>query len=134
MLLIVFRVVFKVTPFASILQSIFYRLQNSSIRLSLDNNRMNLKKVDFVWINRNHKSFEWFIKLLHNLETEQLKLPEYKRILNFHMYITSATNRTDIRSLLLQLALDLMREKTDRDFITGMRQRVHWGRPDWDEV
>lgn len=28
----------------------------------------NLKKVDFIWINRDQKSFEWFINLLSQLE------------------------------------------------------------------
>jgi hypothetical protein len=95
---------------------------------------MNLRRVDFVWINRDQKSFEWFVKLLRNLEAEQLKLQADKRILNFHMYITSATDESDIRSLVLQLALDMMQEKTERNFITGLKQKVHSGRPDWNNV
>ena len=31
----------------------------------------NLKKVDFIWINRDQKSFEWFVNLLSQLEMEQ---------------------------------------------------------------
>ena len=31
----------------------------------------NLKKVDFIWINRDQKSFEWFVNLLSQLEAEQ---------------------------------------------------------------
>jgi hypothetical protein len=49
---------------------------------------MNLRKVDFVWINRDQKSFERFVKLLHNFESQQLELPENKRILQFHRCIT----------------------------------------------
>ena len=30
-----------------------------------------LRKVDFFWINRDQKSFEWFVKLLSQLEVEQ---------------------------------------------------------------
>jgi hypothetical protein len=30
-----------------------------------------LKKVDFFWINRDQKSFEWFVNLLSQLEMEQ---------------------------------------------------------------
>ena len=31
----------------------------------------NLRKVDFIWINRDQKSFEWFVNLLSQLEAEQ---------------------------------------------------------------
>ena len=30
-----------------------------------------LRKVDFFWINRDQKSFEWFLKLLTVMEAEQ---------------------------------------------------------------
>ena len=32
---------------------------------------LNLRKVDFFWINRDQKSFEWFVNLLSALEIEQ---------------------------------------------------------------
>ena len=34
-------------------------------------NMFNLRKVDFFWINRDQKSFEWFVNLLSQLEMEQ---------------------------------------------------------------
>ena len=33
-----------------------------------------LRKVDFIWINRHQKSFEWFVNLLSQLEAEQQEL------------------------------------------------------------
>ena len=33
----------------------------------------NLKKVDFIWINQDQKSFEWFINLLSQLENMSRK-------------------------------------------------------------
>lgn len=35
---------------------------------------MNLRKVDFFWINRDQRSFEWFVNLLSQLEIEQAEL------------------------------------------------------------
>jgi len=35
---------------------------------------MNLRKVDFFWINRDQHSFEWFVNLLSQLEIEQAEL------------------------------------------------------------
>ena len=31
----------------------------------------NLQKVDFIWINRDQKSFEWFLNLLSMIEADQ---------------------------------------------------------------
>ena len=37
----------------------------------------NLKKVDFIWINRDQKSFEWFLNLLTRIEADQQVDEEY---------------------------------------------------------
>ena len=70
-----------VTPFASILQSIMHRYwqeRNECPRCKYNwtndlssSSVLNLRKVDFFWINRDQKSFEWFVKLLSQLEIEQ---------------------------------------------------------------
>lgn len=73
---------------------------------------MNLKKVDFFWINRDQRSFEWFVNLLSKFEIEQAELGgAMERFLDMHMYITSALQRTDMKAVGLQLALDLLHEK-----------------------
>lgn len=74
------------------------------------------------------------------------------------MYITSALQRTDMKAVGLQLALDLLHEKVSleiphnwpiylfplaplslplqgkRDLITGLKTRTNAGRPNWDKV
>ena len=121
----------------------------------------NLKKVDFIWINRDQKSFEWFVNLLSQLEEEQEEhggelgrflemhlfvtfftlffypflthfLPG--RFLEMHMYVTSALQRTDMKAVALQLALDLMHEKEKKDLVTGLKARTNAGRPNWTKV
>ena len=72
-----------ITPFASILQSIMFRYWRHKKTCPNCNYKwtdeeidglFNLKKVDFFWINRDHTSFEWFVDLLSQLETEQQEL------------------------------------------------------------
>ena len=73
---------------------------------------MNLRKVDFFWINREQRSFEWFISLLSQLEIEQAEQGgAMERFLDMHMYITSALQKTDMKAVGLQLALELLHEK-----------------------
>ena len=74
----------------------------------------NLKKVDFFWINRDQRSFEWFVNLLSQLEIEQAEQGgAMERFLDMHMYITSALQKTDMKAVGLQLALDLLHKKVN---------------------
>lgn len=133
-----------VTPFASILQSIMLRYWqvkrncpkcDYSWSDDIAPSMFNLKKVDFYWINRDQKSFEWFVKLLSQLEIEQSEQGGVMgHFLEMHMYITSALQRTDMKAVGLQLALDLLHEKEKRDLVTGLKSRTNAGRPNWNKV
>uniref|UniRef100_A0A452H152 Uncharacterized protein n=1 Tax=Gopherus agassizii TaxID=38772 RepID=A0A452H152_9SAUR len=132
-----------ITPFASILQSIMYRYrmrkQNNpccgySWCESLKDDEMKLRKVDFIWINRDQKSFEWFVSLLTKLEMDQADEELEGRFLEMHMYMTSALSKNDMKAIGLQMALDLLAQKEKKDSITGLRTRTQPGRPDWSKV
>ncbi|XP_066557302.1 NADPH oxidase 5 [Amia ocellicauda] len=132
-----------ITPFASILQSIMYRYRmrkqncpNCSYSWceNIKDNEMKLRKVDFIWINRDQKSFEWFVSLLTKLEMDQADEEPEGRFLEMHMYMTSALSKNDMKAIGLQMALDLLAKKEKKDSITGLRTRTQPGRPDWAKV
>ncbi|XP_069451595.1 NADPH oxidase 5 isoform X5 [Ovis canadensis] len=131
-----------ITPFASILQSILYRHQKRkhvcpncqhSWMDSAQDEDMKLHKVDFIWINRDQQSFEWFVSLLTKLEMDQAEEPQEGRFLELHMYMTSALSKNDIKAIGLQMALDLLAKKEKKDSITGLQARTQPGRPDWNK-
>ena len=69
-------------------------------------------KVDFFWINREQRMFEWFTSLLSQLEMEQCEVQgTMDRFLEMHLFITSALQRTDMKAVSLQLAMDLLHKK-----------------------
>ncbi|XP_076282347.1 NADPH oxidase isoform X2 [Lasioglossum baleicum] len=133
-----------VTPFASILQSIMHRYWKArhtcpkckfSWANDIPSTVMHLRKVDFFWINRDQRSFEWFVNLLSQLEMEQAELGvAMERFLEMHMYITSALQKNDMKAVGLQLAMDLLHQMEKRDLITGLKTRTNAGRPNWDKV
>uniref|UniRef100_A0A669PXQ0 NADPH oxidase 5 n=1 Tax=Phasianus colchicus TaxID=9054 RepID=A0A669PXQ0_PHACC len=118
-----------ITPFASILQSIMYRLG-----LSCPDMEAASFQVDFIWINRDQQHFEWFLDLLAALELQQEEQEPGGRFLELHLYMTSALGRSDVKAVGLQLALDLLAAKEQKDSITGLRTRTQPGRPDWSQV
>ena len=69
-------------------------------------------KVDFFWINRDQKSFEWFIKLLNQIEEEQAgDEAGHHKFLDVHMYLTAALKRTSLRAFALHTAIDILHRK-----------------------
>ena len=68
-----------VTPFASLLRSIFYKK-----RL---NTRILLKKVHFVWICPEMKAFEWFTDLLRQVEIQLESIGE-RSLLSIQIYLS----------------------------------------------
>ena len=48
---------------------------------------------------------------------------DHSRFLDMHMYVTSVLQKTDMKAVALQMALDMLHEKEQRDLITGLKSR-----------
>ncbi|WVW78713.1 hypothetical protein I302_100673 [Kwoniella bestiolae CBS 10118] len=107
-----------VTPFASILKSIWYRMNNFG-----KEKKTRLSKVYFVWVIRDFGSAEWFHSLLQAVEAEDVE----GRI-EIHIYLTAKIDEDKMQNLLIQ---DV---GADKDTITNLRAPTHFGRPIWDKV
>ncbi|OXB66562.1 hypothetical protein ASZ78_010841 [Callipepla squamata] len=105
-----------VTPFASILKSIWYKCCNPNTVLVL-------QKVYFYWICRDPSTFEWFADLLFLLETKMVEKGK-NDFLSYHIFLTGWD---ESQATHIALHYD---EKMD--VITGLRQKTFYGRPNWD--
>ena len=68
------------------------------------------------------------------MEESEREQNGFERFLDFHLYMTSALRKTDMKAIGLQMALDLIHKKENRDLITGLKTRTQTGRPDWNKV
>jgi predicted ferric reductase len=107
-----------VTPFASILKSIWYRMNNFN-----NSKPTRLSKVYFTWVIRDFGSAEWFHSLLHAIEEQDMQ----NRI-EINIYLTAKIKDDDMTNIFVQ---DVGAEK---DAITALRAPTHFGRPNWDRV
>ncbi|KAJ7202026.1 NADPH oxidase [Mycena pura] len=107
-----------VTPFASILKSIWYRMNNFS-----QSKRTRLSKVYFTWVIRDFTVAEWFHALLRALEEQ-----DSQNRIEISIYLTGAVQIEDVNNIVVQ---DVGAEK---DAITALRAPTHYGRPNWDKV
>lgn len=96
---------------------------------------MDVKKVDFIWITREQRSLEWFISLLSQIEIEQRKNDDdCPLFLETHLYVTSARRQSDLRTIGLHITMDAILSQEESNLINGLKQRTHYGRPNWDIV
>ncbi|RKF78451.1 Superoxide-generating NADPH oxidase heavy chain subunit A [Golovinomyces cichoracearum] len=105
-----------VTPFASILKSIWYRMNYPQKKTCL-------RKVYFFWVCRDFGSFEWFRSLLLAIEAQ-----DKENLIEIHTYLTARIKADDATNIMINDA------NADRDAITGLRSPTNFGRPNWDMV
>ncbi|XP_048191788.1 NADPH oxidase 1 [Perognathus longimembris pacificus] len=105
-----------VTPFASILKSIWYKFQR-------EDHNLKTQKIYFYWICRETGAFAWFNDLLTSLEHEMEELGKAD-FLNYHLFLTGWDN-----NIAGHAALNFDKAT---DILTGLKQKTFFGRPMWD--
>ncbi|KAH8891561.1 hypothetical protein GQ53DRAFT_148359 [Thozetella sp. PMI_491] len=105
-----------VTPFASILKSIWYRM-------NYPQKKTRLSKVYFFWICRDFGSFEWFRSLLLAIEAQDVN-----GSIEIHTYLTAKIKSDDATNIMINTA------DAETDAITGLRSPTNFGRPNWDMI
>ncbi|QSS54074.1 NADPH oxidase [Histoplasma capsulatum var. duboisii H88] len=105
-----------VTPFASILKSIWYRM-------NYPQKKTRLSKVYFFWVCRDFGSFEWFRSLLLAIEAQDMA-----NHIEIHTYLTARIKVDDATNIMINDA------NAEQDTITGLRSPTNFGRPNWDMV
>ncbi|RKO91811.1 ferric reductase NAD binding domain-containing protein [Blyttiomyces helicus] len=106
-----------VTPFASILKTIWFRMNNPN------GSMVKLRKVYFIWVCRDKDAFEWFQDLLMTLEEENIA-----GFLEIHSYLTGGLKIDEVKNIIVN------DEEGVADAITGLRSPTYFGRPNWDQI
>ena len=92
-----------------------------------------LKKVDFIWVNRDYQSFEWFIELLGQLELQQLNSDSIERFISIHLYMTLAKIEQEIKTDTSSSRFDQV-NRNSSNRIKDFNLKLNPGRPDFDSV
>ncbi|KAG0370597.1 ferric reductase NAD binding domain-containing protein [Gamsiella multidivaricata] len=103
-----------VTPFASVLKSIWYRVNYPT-------KPTKLHKVYFFWVCRDKESFEWFQSLLLALESQDLN-----QFIEIHTFLTGRLRHSEVGNLMIN------EDSAFADTVTGLRARTRFGRPNLD--
>uniref|UniRef100_A0A3B3YVC2 FAD-binding FR-type domain-containing protein n=1 Tax=Poecilia mexicana TaxID=48701 RepID=A0A3B3YVC2_9TELE len=106
-----------VTPFASILKSIWYKFKDNDPNLKT-------RKIYFYWLCRETHAFEWFADLLKAQEKEM----EERGMGDFLTYKLFLTGWDQSHVNYVMVNVD-----QETDVVTGLKQKTHYGRPNWDK-
>ncbi|CAK8682628.1 unnamed protein product [Clavelina lepadiformis] len=108
-----------VTPFASLLKSVWYKNLNPEKELAL-------KKVYFFWICPEVHAFEWFGDMLTHLEQQLIETGQ-QNLIEYNIYLTRGWDAKQAKTIMVH-------EEDERDVITGLEQKTNYGRPNWDDI
>jgi len=111
-----------VTPFASILQSLLARSAGGG-----DAAPFAIRKLHFIWMNKDQHSFEWFRELLAELEKR-----DERNLLDIRIFMTAG--RADMAGGILDVAQHLLAAQRRGDVFTGLRTHTTMGTPDFDRL
>ncbi|XP_049897671.1 NADPH oxidase 1 [Epinephelus moara] len=106
-----------VTPFASILKSIWYKFK-------ISNPKLRTRKIYFYWLCRETHAFEWFADLLQVLEKE-MEERGMGDFLTYKLFLTGWDQNLARHAW--------VHDDEDADVVTGLKQKTHFGRPVWDK-
>ena len=109
-----------VTKLAPILQDIAIRYQDDDQDLAFD-------KIHLYWLIKDDMYFEWFIKLLQDIE-----FIGDTRFFHYHMYFIDQ-NPLELKDRLLYLKTDILNGKTDITLLDDHGIKTHIGMPNWEK-
>jgi NADPH oxidase len=114
-----------ITPFSSILQSL-WKKHNDSTSLKKH------KKIDFIWVNREYESFEWFMNLLAVLTMQQSLTTE--KFIDIHLYWTDKNCENSTAMKKFSNIISSMPDTNLRLTIEEMFKGIHRSRPNFSNV
>lgn len=110
-----------VTPWASILKNIWHLRAGP-------NPPKRLRRVEFIWVCKDTRSFEWFQALLSSLEQQSTAAAGAQggeEFLRIHTYLTQRLDQDTAANIYLNSV------GTDVDPLTELKSRTNFGRPNF---
>lgn len=99
------------------------------IMLTRKNNpeKSNLIKIDLYWLIEDRSYFEWFIKMLKDIEEDGTK-----GLFNYHIYFVERSP-DEISRRMMYISTDVHKNETNISLVDNLWSRSRFGLPDWNE-
>ena len=109
-----------ISRFAPILQDIVIRLQGES-------GAGTLEKVDLYWLIEDRTYFEWFTKMLKDIERGGSP-----QVFNYHIYFLERSP-DEISRKMMYISTDVVHNETSISLVDNLWRKSKFGMPDWEQ-
>ena len=110
-----------ISRIAPILQDIVIRLKNGS-------DIGKLKRIDLYWMIEDRNYFEWFTKMLKDMDEESSQ-----KFFNYHIYFLERSPDEMSRKM-MYISTDVLKSKTSIDLVDNLWSKSSFGIPDWEKI
>ena len=110
-----------ISRIAPILQDIVIRLKNGS-------DIGKLKRIDLYWMIEDRNYFEWFTKMLKDMDEDSSQ-----KFFNYHIYFLERSPDKISRKM-MYISTDVLNSKTNIDLVDNLWSKSSFGIPDWEKI
>lgn len=100
-------------------------LQDIAMKLHENENGLKLKRLDLFWLNSDDSYYEWFIKLLN-----EIQLPNNDSFFNYHIYFIDK-GPEDLKEKLMYISTNVINKSSDVTLLDNLWGKSKFGHPDW---
>eukprot|EP00042_Codosiga_hollandica_P055747 m.787580 g.787580 ORF g.787580 m.787580 type:complete len:247 (+) comp59188_c0_seq42:3880-4620(+) len=137
------------TPAASILKHIQYRLRNRTgcqtpdCRCKCNCCYFRLRRLYFVWSNRELEAFKWFADYLAEIQAEELAREAeakargdvYEKLIDIRVFLTAVSQtKDDLATIFLHVGVNEAQQAQQQDILTSLHSATTFGRPNFDVI
>ncbi|MBT3179780.1 MAG: hypothetical protein HOB40_06315 [Candidatus Marinimicrobia bacterium] len=102
-------------------------LQDIAIRLQENPSSVNVKRIDLYWLNSDDHYFEWFTKLLDEIESKS-----ESSFFNYHIHFIDK-QPDEIKEKMMFISTNVMERETNVTLIDNLWGKSKFGLPDWNQ-
>ena len=110
-----------ISRIAPIIQDIVIRQKNGS-------DIGKLKRIDLYWMIEDRNYFEWFTKMLKDMDEESSQ-----KFFNYHIYFLERSPDEMSRKM-MYISTDVLKSKTSIDLVDNLWSKSSFGIPDWEKI
>ncbi len=100
-------------------------LQDIALRSKESPDKFKLKRIDLFWLNSDDNYFEWFTKLLDEIQFHQAD-----KFFHYHIYFIDKKPE-EMKEKMMYLSTNILNKKTEITLVDNLWSKSSFGVPDW---
>jgi len=100
-------------------------LQDIALKSKEDKDQLSLKRIDLYWLNNDEHYFEWFTKLL-----DEINFKNDDSFFRYHIFFVDK-NPEEMKERMIYISTDILKKETDVKLVDNLWVNSSFGIPNW---